>query len=143
MAAPKPDLRRWIFAGIDVLLVVLYAGVIWKIIPNRMLSAQIHLWLLPVAMAMLAGGLIAGGKRGWWVGVAGGSLLLATSFLLIARILISAAFLAGVYGAFGRAASSFAVIAVLLVIELVVLFPLFQVRYLLSRAGRRTFDRAA
>jgi len=132
------DKRRWIFAVLDAILVVVYALVIWKIIPNRMLSAKLHLWLIPISMAALCLGMFL---RHWWTAIVGGSVLLLAAILLIARILISAAFLSGVYGAFGKAASSFAVITVLLVIELVVLLPIFQVRYLMSRAGKRTFGR--
>lgn len=136
------DRRRWIFGAIDVLLFVVYAYCVWRVIPNRLTSAKIHLWMIPISMAALAAGLFIGKKHGWWIAIAGGSLLLVTAFLLILRMLISAAFLAGVYGAFGKAASSFAVITVLLVVELVVLLPLFQVRYLMSRAGKKTFGRA-
>jgi hypothetical protein len=54
-------------------------------------------------------------------------------------LLASAAFLAGVYGAFGKAAASGALIAVALVIEVVALLPIVQVKYLMSRAGRRVY----
>ncbi len=135
------DARRWIYGGLDVLFVVIYVGAIWKVIPNRLPSAQVHLWSLPIAMAILGAGMFVGGRRGWWTAIAGGSLVLASAFLLIARILVSASFLAGTYGAFGKAAASFALITVLLVIELVVLVPIFQVKYLMSRRGRQTFNR--
>ncbi len=138
---PRRDVRRWIYGGLDTLFVVLYAVVIWFVIPNRLPSAAIHLWMIPLTMLALAIGTFVGGPRGWWIAIVGGSALLLVAFLLIVRILISAAFLAGVYGAFGKAASSFTLIAILLVIELVVLLPLVQVRYLNSRAGRRTFGR--
>ena len=136
------DLRRWIYGGLDCLFVVIYVGAIWKVIPNRLPSAQVHLWSLPIAMAALGAGMFIGGKHGWWTAVTGGSIVLLSAFLLIVRILVSAAFLAGTYGAFGKAAASFAMITVLLVLELVVLVPIFQVKYLMSRRGRRTFGRA-
>jgi hypothetical protein len=59
--------------------------------------------------------------------------------VLLVRIAISAAFLAGVYGAFGQAAATFALVMVALVIELVALLPIVQVKYLMTRAGRRAF----
>jgi hypothetical protein len=137
----RRDLRRWIFGGLDLVFVAIYAYAIWKVIPNRLPSAAIHMWSIPLAMLALGTGMFVGGKSGWWTAIAGGSLLLLSAFLLIARILISAAFLAGVYGAFGKAAASFALVTVLLVIELVVLLPIFQVRFLMSRAGKQQFGR--
>ena len=73
------------------------------------------------------------------VAIAGGSLILLSTFLIIVRLLASAAFLAGVYGAFGQAAASGALVAVALVIEVVALLPIVQVKWLMSRAGRRVY----
>ncbi|HEU4614330.1 MAG TPA: hypothetical protein VFS15_19680, partial [Kofleriaceae bacterium] len=81
-------------------------------------------------------------RTGWWVAVAGASLLIAITILLIVRVLVSAAFLSGVYGAFGKAAAMSALIGVALVVELVALLPLFQIKYLRTRAGRRAFAMA-
>ena len=63
--------------------------------------------------------------------------MLLSTILLITRILISAAFLAGVYGAVGKAAAMTSLVAVALIIELVALLPLVQIKFLMSRAGRR------
>jgi hypothetical protein len=81
-------------------------------------------------------------RIGWWLAVGAGSLLLLATILLIVRVLISAAFLSGVYGAFGKAAAMSALIGVALVVELVALLPLFQIKYLMTRAGRRVYARA-
>jgi hypothetical protein len=136
-AAPSRDLRRWIYGGLDVLFAAVYAVAIWKIIPNRLPSASLHLWTFPVTALVMAGGTLAGGRRGWRIAVVGGSVMLLSLFLLIVRIVISAAFLAGVYGAFGKAASTFALVMIALVVELVALLPIVQVKYLMTRAGRR------
>jgi hypothetical protein len=42
-----------------------------------------------------------------------------------------------VYGAFGRGAAMMVLLAVLLSIQLIALLPALQLKYLLSRAGRR------
>jgi len=135
----RGDLRRWIYSGLDVLFAAVYIVAIAKVIPNRNLSASIHLWSMPVFTLLLAAGTIVGGRDGWRIGIAAGSALLLSAFLLIVRILISAAFLAGVYGGFGKAAASFALVMVAIVVEIVVLLPIVQVKYLMSRAGRRAF----
>src|SRR4029078_9472942 len=59
-------------------------------------------------------------------------------FLLV-RILISAAFLSGVYGAFGKAAAMTSLVAVALIVEVVALLPIVQFKFLMSRAGRRAY----
>jgi hypothetical protein len=131
------DIRRWIYAGLDLLFAAVHATAILTVIPNRLPSATVHLWTFPVAIAVMATGMLLGNRAGWWMAVIAGSLALASTALLIVRIAISAAFLAGVYGAFGKAAATFALVMIALVIELVALLPIVQVKYLLTRAGRR------
>lgn len=131
------DRRRWIYGGLDLLFAAVYAVAIWKVIPNRLASAQVHLWTFPAATLAMAAGTLLGGRRGWWIAVIAGSAMLASTILLILRIVISAAFLAGVYGAFGKAAATFALVMVALAIEIVALLPIVQVKYLMTRAGRR------
>jgi len=46
-----------------------------------------------------------------------------------------------VYGAFGKAAATFALVMVALLVELVALLPVVQVKYLMTRSGRRAFGR--
>jgi hypothetical protein len=136
-ARPRSDPRRWIYGGLDLVFAAAYAFAIWKVIPNRLPSAAAHLWTFPVATLAMAVGTLLGGRKGWWIAVIGGSAILASTFALIVRIAISAAFLAGVYGAFGKAAATFSLVMIALVIELVALLPLLQVKYLMTRAGRR------
>ncbi len=154
-AAPGPsahpvvarrDLRPAIYLVLDVLFAVIYFYVLVAVIPNRLMSALIHLYALPVCMLGMGVGmalkLVLGEKlarMGWWIAVVSGSLMILSTILLIIRVLVSAAFLAGVYGAFGKAAATSALIGVALVVEVVALVPLFQVKYLMTRAGRRAF----
>jgi hypothetical protein len=133
------DVRRWIYGVLDVVFAVVYAVAIWKVIPNRLPSAAIHLWTFPVAALAMGAGTLHGNPRGWRIAVISGSVVLLSTFLLIVRISISAAFLAGVYGAFGKAAATFALVMVALVIELVALLPIVQVKYMMTRTGRRAF----
>jgi hypothetical protein len=133
----RGDPRRWIYGGLDLAFAAVYAVAIWKVIPNRLPSATIHLWTFPVAALGMGLGMLLGRPRGWWIAVVGGSFALLSLCVLIVRIAISAAFLAGVYGAFGKAAATFALVMVALVVELVALLPIVQVKYLMTRAGRR------
>lgn len=133
------DVRRWIYGVLDMVFAVVYAVAIWKVIPNRLPSAAIHLWTFPLATLAMGAGTLHGHARGWWIAVVAGSVVLLSTFVLIVRIAISAAFLAGVYGAFGKAAATFALVMIALVIELVALLPIVQVKYLMTRAGRRAY----
>ncbi len=141
----RRDLRPYIYVGIDQLMVVVYSYVILKVIPNRLPSASLHLWTIPVGAQVMALGTATAFKSwplrriGRTVAIAGGSLMLLSTILLLLRIVVSSAFLAGVYGAFGQAAASAALIGAALVVEVVALLPIVQVKYLMSRAGKRAF----
>ena len=140
----RRDLRPFVYLGLDVVFAAVYAVILVAVIPTRIASTAIQLWSLPLFTIVMGVGtasifsprLRARGRK---LAIIGGSLVLASTIVLIARVLVSAAFLAGVYGAFGKAAASFALVAVALTVELVALLPLVQVKYLLSRAGRRAY----
>jgi hypothetical protein len=138
-APATADKRRWIYGGLAALFAVVYLGCMWKVIPNRLPSAFLHLATVPMFTFVMATGTLMGGRFGWWLGVLGGSIVLLSTIVLIARILASAAFLAGVYGAFGKAASTFSLVSVALIIELVGILPICQVKFLMSRPGRRAY----
>jgi hypothetical protein len=136
---PRRDPRRWIYGGLDLAFAAIQAILIWKVVPNRLPSASFHLWTLPVLTFVLGVGTLIAGRRGWWIAIVAGSAALVSTFLLILRIVISAAFLSGVYGAFGKAAAMTALMSVALLVELVALLPIFQIKYLMTRAGRRAY----
>jgi len=143
---PRRDLRPYIYVAIDQLMVVAYSFVLLKVIPNRVPTAALHLWTIPVATQVMALGTATAFRAwplrriGWWVAVVAGSAMLLSTILLLIRIVVSAGYLSGVYGAFGEAAWSAALIGAALVVEVVALLPLVQVKYLMSRAGRRAFS---
>ena len=143
MAATR-DIRPYIYLALDQIFAIAYFYIVIAVIPNRLPSAKIHLYALPVLMQIAALGAASIfvpslKKIGRTVVVVCHSLLLALAILLIARVLISAAFLSGVYGAFGKAAASTALMGVAIVVEAVGLLPLFQIKYMRSRAGRRAY----
>ena len=135
------DPRRWIYGGLAVAFAIMHAILITKVVPNRLPSATVHLWTLPIATMAMGIGTLIGGTRGWWTAIIGGSVALLSTFLLIVRIIVSAAFLSGVYGAFGKAASMTALISIVIVVQLVAMLPIVQVKWLMTRAGRRTYGR--
>lgn len=145
----RRDIRPYVYLGFNQIFALGYFYILAAVIPNRLASAAANLYALPILMQVMALGAAAVlmpreqvRRIGWWLVVGGGSLLVAVTILLIVRILISAAFLSGVYGAFGKAAATSALVGVALVIELVGLLPLFQIKYMRSRAGRRVYAMA-
>ena len=135
----RRDVRRWIYGGVSGVFGVAYALCAWKVIPSRLPSGTLHLASIPVFTLVMASGTLIGRRFGWWLAVVGGSLVLLSTILLIIRILAGAAFLAGVYGAFGKGAATFALIAVAVIVEFVALLPICQVKFLMSRRGRRAY----
>jgi hypothetical protein len=135
----KPDPRRWIYGGIalGIALVQMYCAI--AVIPNRLPSAALHLWSFPLFTLLMAAGTLSGMRVGWWIAVCAGGALLLSVMLVIVRILVSAAFLAGVYGAFGKAAATFSFVAIALIAQVVGLIPIFHIRWLMSRRGKRAF----
>ncbi|HUS32872.1 MAG TPA: hypothetical protein VMZ53_30430 [Kofleriaceae bacterium] len=140
----RRDLRPYIYLALDQIFVIAYFYLVIAAIPNRLPTAKINLYAIPVILQLVALGMAtifvpSLRKIGWWVVVVGQSLLLAVTVLLIIRVLISAAFLSGTYGAFGKAASMTALMGVAIVVEVVGLLPLFQIKFMRTKAGRRAY----
>jgi hypothetical protein len=134
----RRDIRRYIYAVLDVLFAVFYFLVVTRLTLTQSAVDRFQLMTLPVFAGVMGAGMLIAGRAGWWMSVVGCGALLLSAVFVIARVLLSLSFLAGVYGGFGQAASMFALIAVALIVEVVVLLPLVQLRYLMSRQGRRT-----
>ena len=137
--ARKPDPRRWIYGFIALVIGLVQVYCVVEVLPNRLPSAAVHLWSFPVLTLIMAVATLSGHRIGWWVAVIAGGALMLSVMLVIVRILISAAFLAGVYGAFGKAAATFSFVAIALIAEAVALIPIFHIRWLMSRRGKRAY----
>ncbi len=146
----KRDPRPFIYAGLDVLFGILYIVAFSSYAVNRHPWAAAILWAVPVSVltmgvSMVAGALLKDPKLrriAWTAAVVAGAVMFLVAVILLALLLASAAFLSGVYGAFGKAAASGVLAGAALVAELIALLPVFQTKYLLTRAGRRAFGQA-
>jgi hypothetical protein len=143
----RRDLRPYIYLALNQIFAAAYFYIVIAVIPNRYASAAVNLYALPILMQVIALGAATIvlprteqlRRVGWWIVTVASSVMISVTIVLIIRVLISAAFLSGVYGAFGKAAATSALIGVALVVELVGLLPLFQLKYMRSRAGRRAY----
>jgi len=141
IARARRDPRPVIYAGFDLIMAVIYAAVFFALAPNRHGWVQALSAVLVLAPLVMAAAMFVRRPWSWWAGAisCGVLLLLALVYLILA--LTSAAFLAGVYGSFGRAGAVLMLVAAALVIELIALLPAFQLKFLMTRAGRRCFGR--
>ena len=139
VSARSVDKRPWIYGTLDFVFLLFYLAMVTIIIPSRHWSGSLLQWFLVVSVGLAGAGSFARRPWGWKLAVAGCALLLVCELLLLVLLLMSASYLAGVYGSFGQAASALALVVAALSIELVALLPAFQLKYLLSRAGRRAY----
>ena len=122
-------------------MAALYAYVFFFLIPNRHGWVQALSLLVVLSPAVMAASMLIRSSWTWWSAVAGcGALLLLTLTYLVLTV-VSAAFLAGVYGSLGQAASTIALIGAALVIEFMGILPALQLKFLMTRAGRRCFGK--
>lgn len=135
----RADRRPRIYAILNLCFVIFYLFLATSLIPARDTVGMGLQWLLVASMAMAGAGMCMPTRRGWWVSVTGCALLLLLELVLLLLLLLSASYLAGVYGSFGRGASALALVVAALSVELVALLPALQLKYLLTRAGRRAF----
>jgi hypothetical protein len=136
------DMRPIIYGVLDLVFAGVYGVLFALVAPTRFPLSALQLWALPVLAVAAAAGTLIGGRRGWQVATVATGLLLLDGVWLLVRVLISAGILSGVYGSFGKAAAVVALVLGALVVELVLLLPLFQLKYLMTRAGRRAVARA-
>lgn len=138
-AAPsRREIRPYIYAGFDFAMAIVYALLITQA-PTRHAGGSALLWSTVVAVVLAGVGMLWRSRWGWRAAVAGCALLLVATTLILILILLSASFLAGVYGAMGRGAAMMALLAGALVVEFCGILPAFQLKFLLTRAGRRHY----
>ena len=137
--ARRRDPRRWIYVGFDLAFTVGYLIALKHLIPNRHDGAMALLYVLPLATWLMATGTAIGRRWSWWLVVAGAVTLLAWTIGIFVVLLYTASYLSGVYGAFGKAASTGVLGAMAIVVQFVALMPAFQLKWAMTRAGRRAF----
>jgi hypothetical protein len=135
----RRDPRPYIYAGLNLVLAAVQLYVLVEVTPNRHAWAQALLLALPFATIGLGVAMLFRKPLAWRAAVAFGAVVLLVTIAVLGLLLMSAAFLSGVYGAFGTGAAMGILGAAALIVELVALVPVLQLSYLCSRAGRRVF----
>ena len=138
-ALRRPDPRRWIYVGLDLLFAIGYVVAFRNLMPNRHAWVMALLYLLPAATALMAAGTALARPWSWWPVIAGGAAMLVWTVGAMFIVLYFATYLSGVYGAFGQAASVISLVTIALLVQLVAMLPVFQLKWCMTRGGRRTF----
>jgi hypothetical protein len=133
------DIRPFVYAGLDFLFAAAFCTLA-ALAPNRHAIGQFVLVALPLAALAMGAGTALRGRWGWRIAITGCAVLLGLELLLLVLLLLSAAFLSGVYGSFGRGAAALTLLVAALSFELVALLPALQLKYLLGSAGRRALQ---
>lgn len=136
------DPRVPIYAGFDFAMAALYAVTLFGVVPGRHGWVQALSALLVGAAALMGASMLIRRPWSWWLGVGACTALLALAVTFLVLTVVSAAFLSGVYGSFGQAGALLALVAAAVMVELVALLPALQLKFLMTRAGRRTFGRS-
>jgi hypothetical protein len=126
-----------VYVAFDVLSAAVYVVVAFGVAQSadgRFERAS--LCMAGAALAAATGTLCREKTWGHWLAVVSLCVILGAAVILLVLLAISVAFLAGVYGALGKGATIVAIVAMALVVELYVLVPAFQLRYLLGARPR-------
>jgi len=135
------DRRPLIYGALDLVFAVTYALLFALVVPNRFAGYSLLLWALVLAIAAAGVGTLTRKPKGWLLACIGCTVQLGLTIILLGLLVISAAFLAGVYGALGQGAAVLSMVFAALVVQLIGLLPAFQLKYLMTRAGRKSFGR--
>lgn len=141
-SAPAREIRPYIYAAFDLLMAVVYAVVLTQA-PTRHAAHAALLWSTVVLVVVAGAGMLVRRRWGRRAAMAACGAMLVCTVILLVLLLMSASFLAGVYGAMGRSAAGMTLLIAALVIELMGLLPAFQLKFLMTRAGRRWYSARA
>jgi hypothetical protein len=133
------DVRPWVYAGFDFLIAGVWAYLQVALMPNRHPWASAYMWSLAVLPAVLGAAMLVRNRWGWRIAAGAAALVLVLWIILLVLLLAAAAYLSGVYGSFGKAAAMGTLTIALISFNVIALVPALQLKFVLTRAGRRHF----
>jgi hypothetical protein len=120
-----------IYGGLDLAFAFVYLFAFIYVVPPY--SAGLRMFFAALSGYMVLTGflLLLGQRWGRYLGLALGAFLIVMTFTLVAMLLAAAAYLKGVYGAFGQGSTYATLVGVAVVLEAFGLLGAFQVRAML------------
>jgi hypothetical protein len=130
---PQRNTASTAFGIVDLAMAVLYAFLVFRVIPSR--SATFTGVALAASALLAAGGvgMLVQSRLGLVLAAVAAAAMVAATFALILLLVASAAYLHGIYDGIGQAGAAIAIVAALLVVELVGLVPALQLVHLWRR----------
>lgn len=130
---PQRNTASTAFGIVDLALAVLYAFLVLRVIPSR--SATFTEVALAASALLAVGGvgMLVQSRLGLVLAAVAAAAMVAATFALILLLVASAAYLHGIYDGIGQAGAAIAMVAALLVIEVVGLVPALQLVHLWRR----------
>jgi hypothetical protein len=125
-----------LYGSLDLLFAALYAYLGFGLGHGRSLAFNLSLGLVCALLVVAGVGLLAGTRWSRPVAIVASALLLVFAAATVTLMVMSAAYLRGVYGTLGQGMATVSLAVAALVIELFALLPLFQLRFLLQRVGQ-------
>ncbi len=122
-----------LYGTLNLLFAALYAWVGFGIAPGRSHAFNLVLGLVCGLLAVAGVGLLARTRWARPVAIAASGLLLLFAAAVITLLVMSSAYLRGIYGTLGQGMAAICLAVAALVLEAFALLPLFQLRFLLGR----------
>jgi hypothetical protein len=121
------------YGALDLAFAALYAWFGFVFTPGRSTPFNVALALVCALLAAGGVGLIAGARWSRAVAMVACALLLAFAAVVIVLLVMSSAYLRGIYGPLGQGMAVMSLLVAALVVEAFALLPLFQLRFLLGQ----------
>jgi hypothetical protein len=119
-----------LYGALDVAFAALYAWFGFALTPGRSTAFNLALALVCVVLAAAGVGLVAGARWGRRLAAVACWMLLAFSAVVVALLVMSSAYLRGVYGPLGEGMAVMTLLVAALIVEAFALLPLFELRAL-------------
>ena len=123
-----------LYGTLNLVFAALYAWVGFGIPPGRSHAFNFALGLVCVMLAVAGVGLLLRTRWARPVAIVASALLLVFAAATVTLLVMSSAYLRGIYGTLGQGMAAICLAVAALVLELFALLPLFQLRFLLGRA---------
>jgi hypothetical protein len=122
-----------LYGALDVAFAALYAWFGFVVTPGRSTAFNVALALVCVLLAAGGAGLVAGARWGRPLATVACAVLVVFAAVVVILLVISSAYLRGIYGPLGQGMSMITLLVAALVVEGLALLPLFQLRALRRR----------
>jgi hypothetical protein len=130
---PQRNSASTAFGIVDLALAVLYAFLILRVIPSRSVTFTGVALAASALLAVGGVGMLVQSRLGLVLAAVAAAAMVAATFALVLLLVASAAYLHGIYDGIGQAGAAIAIVAALLVIEVVGLVPALQLVHLWRR----------